>query len=505
MNPEPAAAPLPLQLFPSEPCSFPVILGMVLGLLASLSLGWISLALLHLWFQPRPTAATSPRSPFPLPPLASLAFSLILGPMILGFLALLLLWADLPLHPLWPWIFLLFPFLLATKLPPPLPTLFPRPRPLPLDQILTFALLILLAAVVAFLALTRPTTDYDGIAIWSYRTRVLISEKTFWTPSLLETLRLVPMREHPYLLPATEALWSVGGGAGFSWMAHRAPALTMILGWLLLSTQAPALLRWPRTFHLPVTIALAAIPAILFGPWTESAREPLIGILAGTATLAFALFLRLPHQPFLAALALLAMALAHNLKVEGTPPLLGLILALFFLPLLNPKSLPLHQAIRLSLLLLILILPWLIIRQAIPPGPHGYALTTGIATGWTQRGTELILVFWLILTDLFLRPEIFGLSLLLTLTLLWQRHQSATSRSTQTFLNTRHFLRPLLPLLPALLLLAAILAIYTVRQDQLPAERNVTLTRRLFALFPSLLIGLLAYPTLSKSKSPSFR
>jgi hypothetical protein len=55
-------------------------------------------------------------------------------------------------------------------------------------------------------------------------------------------------------------------------------------------------------------------------------------------------------------------------------------------------------------------------------------------------------------------------------------------------------------LLPALAVLGAVALVYVVRQEQLPAERNLTYSRRMFAVMPGLLVGLMALPGLVRRR-----
>lgn len=491
----------PGVLIPSRDLDGHTLLGLALGLGCSLAWGWTVWSISKRWGR----AACPAELRQDLQPETPLIWSVIAltGPLMAGWLALLALLAGARLAAWWP-AALLGAGLVAVALArrrrfpdgrPPTVLAASDPDSL-LRRINPFPWFILLPGIVGLvLGLTLPTTDYDGLAIWSYRTRVLLEERTFYTPSLLDTLRLVPMREHPYLLPASESLWCVAGG-GFSWLGQRAPHAVMVVGWLMLSLTAWRPLGLDPSWRWIVAAALAALSSAVLGPWMESAREPIIGMLLGLGTLYFVEWLRRPAWPTALFVAAFSTVLAQQIKVEGSAGLAGFVPAVVLAWLVEKRG-SVERRLRWSalwrafLLIGVMALPWALMHRVLAEGGVGYDLTTGMSSGWQERKDGFLIVFWLTVTEVGARPEIYGfalpLALMTVLSLLWRNG---------LVWNWRCWVRAACPFLPVLTVLVAVGLVYVVRQEQLPMERNLTYSRRIYAVMPGLIVALLALPSL---------
>ncbi len=491
------------ELIPSLPVGPPLLYGLALGLVASLCWGRMAWRAAEHWA--RVVHGRHPDGPHSAEVSTgmALATSALLGPMFLGWLGLLVLWSGLRLSS---WVALTLALLGAGFLwlvrvrsgrsAPPIPTPDRRrgPKVIKWSDFVPI-ILFLTASVAAIFILAMPTTDYDGLTLWSYRTRVFVREGIWDTPALFDPLRLVAMREHPYLLPSAEALWCVGAG-GFSWMGQRGPHALMVLGWVMLAASAWRPLGICASWRWVVAGALLAMPAATLGPWFESAREPLIGMLLGFATLLLVQWMRDPGAVHALLIGALAAALAQQIKVEGTPGLAGFFAAMTVTAFLEPWSAPESRLrrsayLRALLILGVVILPWELIRRGLENSPHGYDVTTGLTHGWDQRVDAILLVLRLTLTEMFFRPEIhaFSLTLALATTVFLMAHSGVSRR-------WRDWCRAACAFLPALCILVAVGAVYVVRQEQLPMERNLTYSRRMFAVMPGLLVAVLALPAL---------
>jgi large subunit ribosomal protein L15 len=125
---------------------------------------------------------------------------------------------------------------------------------------------------------------------------------------------------------------------------------------------------------------------------------------------------------------------------------------------------------------------WLLTRSSIPITRHSYDVTTALATDIPARLRALPGVLWMLCSELFLRPEIYGLTAFITAGALltgWRRGNRLMRFSL---------------LLPSLLCIAGLIAVYAARQSYLPSERNVSFSRRIIVFLPALAFAALYVP-----------
>lgn len=346
-----------------------------------------------------------------------------------------------------------------------------------------------LAAWMIGAAALLPALDYDSLAIWSYRVKVLLRERSIYSPSLLDPLRFNPMPKHPYLLPVLEAFYMFPGGV-YSYTAAHVPHA---LGYVAHCAFGLALLlssgRRPRIWI--AAIALLTMPAVAAAFSIESPREPLIGILGGFAAWFLIRWANGFRFEFLLMAAGFAFA-AQQTKIEGMPLLLGLLpgAALIAAGSQSERRAAFKQVALVCILAVLLAAPWYLFRKAMPASAHGYDFSTGFGSDFGARVRALPRIARMTLSEAFLRPELYGLAgyaVLAGLVRGWSR---------------RNWMERIGLLISPAMCCAAVLAIYTVRQGQLPPERNVTLSRRFMCFVPALVLASLAYPDRRRERPP---
>ncbi len=326
-------------------------------------------------------------------------------------------------------------------------------------------------------AICLPTTDYDGLVIWTYRDRVLLREETLYTPNLRDPERIAPMKRHPYFLPVLEASYCAWTGFRFS-LAHM-PHLTFYLIYILLVSGSARLLRSGALAHA-LLAALLLMPAMSVQFWLEGPREPVIGILTLAATGFLVLWI---ERQSLAPLLLggILVSAAHQTKIEGTAVAAGYFLAalLYSLAVGHERKKHLSATILVFILAVFVAVPWEIFKSQIPHTSQEYRFTEGFGTGWKERLPYVLPVAWMTGSEVFFRPELYGFApmVLLAALVLLVRHRPP--------------FRWFLACLPAVVCLAGIVAIYLVRQTQLEAIRNLTFSRRFVCVLPALIFGVL--------------
>lgn len=315
-----------------------------------------------------------------------------------------------------------------------------------------------------------PSVDYDSLAIWSYRVRVLLREGSLYTESLRDPLRIAPMPRHPYFLPTLEAL-SCGRGTFAHWATH-VPHVLLYLVYALLSFGAAREFYRGQARVLVLALMLC-MPAPAVQWWLEGAREPAIGVAALWATY---WLIRWLEQPLLSHIFLTALGVAamYHAKIEGAvfgAALTGSFwLAAAFFP---PRRIRLRHAATLALAVALAAMPWLISKALIPATTQDYDFSEGMTSHWTGRTGPFARVLAMACAEVFLRPELYAFS----------PHVAAILVAVGTTRRTmRH---ALVVFLAPLVCLLGILAIYTVRQEQLGPERNVTFSRRFVCFVPA--------------------
>jgi hypothetical protein len=332
-----------------------------------------------------------------------------------------------------------------------------------------------LAAWMLVSALCLPSVDYDSIAIWSYRVRVLLREGSLYSDSLRDPLRVAPMPKHPYFLPVLEALYC--GRAGFSQLATHIPHL------VLFGTGAAVVLgacyEWLKgPVRLAVLAALLCMPAPAVQWWLEGAREPAIGVAAVWSTYWIARWLASPARLASVMLAL-GFAAMYHMKVEGTVLAAASIAALFLAAALMPDASRARLASAGTVLTFVAIaaLPWMLAKASIAPTNQDYDFTEGFAAGWGRRLHLVPFVVWMTFSEIFLRPELYGIA------------PHAAVVWLVLGIRRRTWRESLILLLPLLTCLAGIVAIYVVRQEQFGPARNVTFSRRFVCVVPAIVLA----------------
>lgn len=366
---------------------------------------------------------------------------------------------------------------------PPAPSAALLPAPL---RIFTGVVILTLMLWVIPAALFLPTLDYDGLATWSYRVRVLLAERHLYVEALQDPVRLVPMRQHPYLLPVMEAAHSLARGR-FSFAATHVPHVLAWLAFLMLSMAAVRReQRSGRAARAMILFgALVLMPAAAVQVSMESVREVMIGFYGLGAVYFLARWAESPRWTFLLCAAALGMT-AQQIKVEGVPFVLGLGLGAALLtaePGIRMRRLRLLQFTSALALAAVIATPWWIVLNRIPDATvHGYDFSADLNASLFDRLRAVPPVIRLFLSELFARPELYGLSTFAALAGLgygWRK---------------RNAMARLAMMAAPAACLAALLAIYVGRNDRLPPERNVTFSRRMMCVVPALTLAALHLP-----------
>lgn len=346
------------------------------------------------------------------------------------------------------------------------------------SSVISFPLVVgsvVLAGWLLVAAFCLPSVDYDSIAIWSYRVRVLLREGTLYSDSLRSPWRIAPMPKHPYFLPVIEALHC--GRAGFSQVAAHIPYITLYTVYVFLVLAASR--EWFSGYRrLLVRAALLCMPAPAVQWWLEGAREPAIGVAAFWSMV---WLIRWIHKPTPTAILLCALGLAtmYHIKVEGVAIALGVCSSFGLGILLFPtdRRKRAHQAALAIIVVGLFVIPWEISKRLIPPSYQDYDFTTGFESGWLGRLPIIPYVVWMATSEIFLRPELYGFAPHLATGWLLRGLCRSTWRQATMIL------------LPIVVCLSGILAIYVVRQEQLGAARNVTFSRRFVCVIPAAVLA----------------
>ncbi|MGC8840183.1 MAG: hypothetical protein ACP5QZ_01855 [Candidatus Sumerlaeaceae bacterium] len=350
--------------------------------------------------------------------------------------------------------------------------------------------LLALAVWTTLAAICLPSVDYDSIVIWSYRVRVLLTENTLYTPSLRDPLRIAPMPKHPYLLPVIEAAFC--GRSGFSQLATHIPHLGFYFSFVFLAIGVAR--EWfAGELRFVFLAAMLLMPAPSVQWWLEGAREPAIGVAAFWSTY---WFIRWMHEPTRHATAFIGLAVAamYHMKIEGAVFAAGTLAAMLTVALLSAdeRRLRLWQVAGVAFLFGFFAVPWLISKALIPPTTQDYDFTEGFAKGWGRRLHFVPTVMWMGFSEIFLRPELYGVAPHLAVVWLARGIRQRTWRIV------------LPAIFPTALCLAGILAIYVVRQEQLGAARNVTFSRRFVCVMPTfVLVAAYAFSQASQRQKPA--
>lgn len=344
----------------------------------------------------------------------------------------------------------------------------------------------LLSWVVAA-AIFLPTTDYDALTIWSYRDKVLLTEHTLFTPSLMDPLRFNPMPHHPYMIPIMETSYAMAAGAFRYWAIH-VPYVLFYLGFLGLAFGAgkAAGSSWRGG---AIAASLALMPAMAVQPLMNSGREPYMAIMAFGAVYYAGRWLEEPEGAWLALSVCFAAAL-HQTKIEGTPFIAGYAMGILLFCALTKGEFQIRkkQIGWAVLAFVVIMVPWNHVSGSIPKSNHEYGFTNGILSNVHPLGVVMAVpyVLYLMISEFMFRPELFGvapLAIVAGVTGGWRR-ENAPAR---------------LALLagPAALLLT-LLGLYAVRQTQLDVMKDnnalLSLSRRILVVGPALVYACLYLP-----------
>lgn len=326
-----------------------------------------------------------------------------------------------------------------------------------------------------------PTVDYDSLATWTYRVRVLFAERNLYVEALRDPVRLVPMRQHPFLLPVMEVgpVFALGR---FSYAATHLPHVMTLAGFYALSWAAVRRLahagKTARAGALFAALLLMPAPAVQLSQ--ESVREIMIGFYGLGAVYFLARWAETPRWLFILLAGFYGLV-AQQIKVEGIPFVLGLALGAALLQVgseARVRRLRLLQWGAAVALVAWLALPWWVVLNTLPqPTVHGYDFSADLDVTFGDRLRAVPKVMRVALSELFARPELYGLSCFAAIAGLgygWSRRNAAA--------------RFALLAAPAACL-AGILMVYLGRNERLPAERNVTFSRRMMCAVPALVFA----------------
>lgn len=311
-----------------------------------------------------------------------------------------------------------------------------------------------------------PAMDWDSIVIWSYRTQVLYHEESLYAEALRDPGRMLPMLRHPYFLPVLETGFLRMAGRWSEGVRHIPVALAM-WAWLGLVWSATARVtgRSARVGLLCATL----LPVMVVGPFVESPREALIGFYAFAATLALC-DAAMRGQPGGLILAAVYAVGCEQVKVDGLPIFLGTAIVIVGWGVVRRKAKPFGLAAAMGLA----VVPWYVFRSAIPASQADYPVVGSLFEHGGGILAGLPPVLWMTVTELFARPELYGVGAFVTVYWLTRSWGCVPAY------------RRLAVLLPAAAGLAGIITIYAVRQEHLAPERNVTYSRRFMCVMPAL-------------------
>jgi hypothetical protein len=324
--------------------------------------------------------------------------------------------------------------------------------------------------------------DYDSTAVWGLRLDAAVRDAANGGDTFTNPDRLAPMLRHPYFYTSLERGFSPGALPSHS-SARFVPPVALYVSYLAVAWCAAGWIP-DRRRRVLALVALLFLPAASLHLSVESPRETVMGFLGFFSVYCLSRWAaeRCGEWALLAALFALAM---QQTKVEGLPFVIGVLGALV-IPAFREsggRRLQRWRAIGLAVILFAATnLLWLYARARIPITRHSYDVTTALATDLPARLRALPGVLWMLCSELFLRPEIYGLTAFITAgTLLtgWRR-------------GTRLMRFSLM--LPSLLCIAGLIAVYAARQSYLPSERNVSFSRRIIVFLPALAFAALYVP-----------
>ncbi|MBX7244843.1 MAG: hypothetical protein K1X53_05055 [Candidatus Sumerlaeaceae bacterium] len=326
---------------------------------------------------------------------------------------------------------------------------------------------------------TLPTMEYDGLVIWSYRDKVLLAERVIHTPSLRDPLRLVAQPLHPYLLPVLETSFLIAWGS-FSYVITRMPH-AMVYFCYLMAAWSVSRSQHSVVRGLMMAAALVLLPAMATAPVDLSTREPFMAVMAMVSTWMLVRWAQDSRPEFLLMSLFFAFAMQQT-KIEGLPFAVGTILGALVIAVgSGPERGRRLVELAYCSTLFALAVPWLLVKRGIPPA-HVDPFQVNYSNVLGVTPENLMTACRVMGAEFLFRPELYGLLPVLVLWGLvtgWRRGERLARIGV---------------LLGPLVLLAAILAIYAVRQGELPSDRNASITRRMICVLPALTVAALALP-----------
>lgn len=409
--------------------------------------------------------------------LEKLGTALLLGLCIQSFAALLLIFAGVKLSGWMPVgisaVALAFIVVRSANLTALVASASPplEPASMPLVRVLFAAGAVVMFTFVVLAVIGLPTFDYDGLVIWTTRIKVLLAERTIYSEALRDPERLIPQPKHPFLIPVMQALFCLPGKMP-SFAAAQAPYVWVYAAYLCLAWCAA---RFADSIAAKIVLAaslilLPAIPAELF---VVSAREPIVAVFALASTYFLSMYLGDSRRGYLVISGFFAL-MVQQAKIDGLPFAAGWIAAVVFLA---ASRIAARKDAACAVALLALAVPWWLVKRQIPASPFDPPYMTDYSALLGVQLVNVARVAWLIASELFLRPELYGFAphaMVVALAVGWTR-QNLRDR--------------LLALLPAVTAAAAVFAVYVLRQGELPAERNASITRHVMGFLPAMILA----------------
>ncbi len=350
----------------------------------------------------------------------------------------------------------------------------------------------LLASWVILAVTFLPAMDYDSFAVWGFRLDAFIRDGSFSGPAFTDPLRINPMARHPYLLTVIEALYTPAGASVWEGWHRWVHALFFLsysaVAWGGPVAQASGARRWL------LAAALVLVPALAVNLTVDSPREPILGMLGFVSVWCLARWQADSRALFLAS-ALLFAVVIQQIKVDGMPVTAGVATAACLIAACSPdRSRRLRQLVPAFVVALLLMLPGWILKNRVPVTRHSYDVATSLVSDPLERLKALPGVLGMLGGELLARPELYGVvpwMVAIALFTGWRRRGGRRMR--------------LALLLPGFLCVAGIVAVYTARQSYLPAERNVSFSRRIPVFLPALAFAALWIAAPAKEKAGQVR
>jgi hypothetical protein len=322
-------------------------------------------------------------------------------------------------------------------------------------------------------ALFLPTLDYDGLVIWSYRVRILLQERTLYTASLLDPVRIIAQPRHPYLITMMDLLFQLPK-MRYSFPLMHFPLILIYLSYLCIGWNCARFVTGNirKTILISSLVLLPAVPVELI---VVSAREPIVAVFALTSIYLLCLWMSEGGRTFAIGSAICAL-MVQQAKIDGLPFAAGWVFGIVLYLSLSGDVVRRRDA-WIALCVFLLSVPWLIVKRRIPASPMDPPFMSNYAALTAVRWRFVPRVLWMVMGELFLRPEVYGFAphaALVALALGWRR-------------NT--VLKRLTVLAGPAAAAAAVFIIYVLRQGNLPVERNSSISRHLISFVPAMILA----------------